>query len=45
VAYFDVLTAPSKKLWFEESRHEPFVDEPAKLNAAMGELVRPVSVR
>lgn len=43
VAYFDVLTAPSKKLvWFEESGHEPFVDEPAKFNAAMVELVRPV---
>jgi esterase/lipase len=24
-AYFDVLTAPSKRLvWFEESRHEPW---------------------
>jgi pimeloyl-ACP methyl ester carboxylesterase len=44
-AYFNVLTAPSKKLiWFEESGHEPFVDEPAKFNAAMVELVRPVSV-
>lgn len=43
VAYFDVLTAPSKKLvWFEESGHEPFVDEPAKFNAAMAELVRPL---
>jgi pimeloyl-ACP methyl ester carboxylesterase len=46
VAYFDVLTAPSKRLvWFEESGHEPFVDEPAKFNAAMAELVRPVTVR
>ena len=45
VAYFDALTAPSKKLvWFEESGHEPFVDEPAKFNAAMVELVRPVLV-
>jgi pimeloyl-ACP methyl ester carboxylesterase len=45
VAYFDALTAPSKKLvWFEESGHEPFVDEPAKFNAAMVELVRPVVV-
>jgi len=43
VAYFDVLTAPSKKLvWFEESGHEPFVDEPAKFNAAMADLVRPL---
>ena len=38
VAYFDALTAPSKKLvWFEHSGHEPFIDEPAKFNAAMAE--------
>jgi pimeloyl-ACP methyl ester carboxylesterase len=44
VAYFDTLTASSKKLvWFEESGHEPFVDEPDKFNAMMVELVRPVS--
>jgi len=43
VAYLDALTAPSKRLvWFEESGHEPFVDEPTKFNAAMAELVRPV---
>lgn len=43
VAYFERLTAPSKKLvWFEHSGHEPFVDEPDKFNAAMAELVRPV---
>jgi pimeloyl-ACP methyl ester carboxylesterase len=43
VPYFDRLTAPSKELvWFEESGHEPFVDEPAKFNAVMAELVRPV---
>jgi len=42
VAYFDALSAPSKKIvWFEKSGHEPFVDEPAKFNAAMAELVRP----
>ncbi len=42
VAYFDALIAPSKKLlWFEESGHEPFVDEPSKFNAAMTQLVRP----
>jgi pimeloyl-ACP methyl ester carboxylesterase len=42
VAYFDALTAPSKTLvWFEESGHEPFVDEPAKFNRAMAELVPP----
>jgi pimeloyl-ACP methyl ester carboxylesterase len=43
VAFIDALTAPSKKLvWFEEPGHEPFMDEPAKFNAAMAELVRPV---
>jgi pimeloyl-ACP methyl ester carboxylesterase len=42
VAYIDALSAPSKRLvWFEESGHEPFVDEPAKFNALMAELVRP----
>lgn len=42
-AYFQVLRAPSKKLvWFEESKHEPFVDEADKFNAAMLELVRPI---
>ena len=43
VAYLDALTAPSKKLvWFEDSSHELFIDEPDKFNAAMTELVRPV---
>ena len=43
VAYFDMLTAPSKKLvWFEESAHEPPFEKPAKFNAAMTELVRPI---
>lgn len=41
VAYFNTLTAPLKKLvWFEESAHEAPVEEPAKFNAAMAELVR-----
>jgi pimeloyl-ACP methyl ester carboxylesterase len=45
VAYFDMLTAPSKKVvWFEDSAHEPPFEEPAKFNAAMAELVRPVIV-
>ena len=45
VAYFERLAAPSKTLvWFEESGHELFVDEPAKFNASMVELVRPVAV-
>jgi pimeloyl-ACP methyl ester carboxylesterase len=40
VAYFDTLTAPLKKLiWFEESGHEPFADEPAKFNTMMVESV------
>lgn len=45
LAYFDALTAPSKKLvWFEESGHEPFIDEPVRFNTAMTELVRPAIV-
>ena len=41
--YFDVLLAPSKSfVWFDESGHEPFVDEPAKFNASMVDLVRPI---
>ena len=40
--YFTALAAPSKELvWFEQSGHEPFVDEAAKFNAAMADLVRP----
>jgi len=43
VAYFDSLTARSKKLvWFEQSAHEMFADEPDTFNRAMLELVRPV---
>jgi pimeloyl-ACP methyl ester carboxylesterase len=45
VAYFDMLATPTKRLvWFEESGHEPFVDEPARFNAAMAEFVRPIIV-
>ncbi len=44
VAYFDSLTAPSKRLVWFEAGHEPFVDEPARFNAAMVEFVRPVMV-
>jgi pimeloyl-ACP methyl ester carboxylesterase/membrane protease YdiL (CAAX protease family) len=44
VAYFDALTAPSKKLvWFDHSGHEAFVDEPEKFNATMVELVWPLA--
>ena len=43
VTYFEALRAPSKELvWFEDSGHEPFVDEPERFNAAMADLVRPV---
>ena len=43
LAYIDALATPSKEVvWFEKSGHEPFMDEPAKFNAAMAELVRPV---
>jgi hypothetical protein len=37
--------APSKTLvWFEKSGHEPFVDEPAKFNAAMVDMMRSMAV-
>ena len=43
MAYFEALAARSKKLvWFEQSGHEPFADEPAKFNTAMVEMVLPV---
>ncbi|MEZ4502766.1 MAG: alpha/beta hydrolase [Dehalococcoidia bacterium] len=43
-AYLDALDAPSKELvWFEQSGHEPFADEPEKFNASMLELVWPVA--
>ena len=46
MAYFDALSAPSKEvLWFDESGHEPFVDEPAEFNQAVAEMVRPLVVR
>jgi pimeloyl-ACP methyl ester carboxylesterase len=46
VAYFEALTAPTKKLvWFEESGHEPFMDEAAKFNQAMVEMVRPLTTQ
>jgi pimeloyl-ACP methyl ester carboxylesterase len=43
LAYFDVLRAPAKTLlWFEQSGHEPFMDEPTRFNDAMVDLVRPL---
>jgi pimeloyl-ACP methyl ester carboxylesterase len=45
VSYYETLEAPAKNLvWFEQSGHEPFADEPEKFNAAMAELVRPAAV-
>jgi pimeloyl-ACP methyl ester carboxylesterase len=42
VAYFEALAAPSKTLvWFEESGHEMFLDEPAKFNESMIRRVLP----
>jgi pimeloyl-ACP methyl ester carboxylesterase len=42
-AYFEALSAPSKQfVWFEESAHEPAVEEADKFNAAMTEWVLPV---
>jgi len=39
----DALIAPTKQVvWFEESGHEPFVDEPSKFVAVMNDLVRPL---
>ena len=44
VSYFNKLMAPSKRLvWFEDSGHEPFADEPEKFNAEMAKLVRPAT--
>ncbi len=44
-AYYDVLEAPSKTLvWFEESAHEPPMEEPAKFASLMVGLVRPTAV-
>lgn len=39
LAYYEALRAPSKELvWFDESGHEPFVDEPSKFVDAMRRL-------
>lgn len=46
LAYFDVLRAPAKELlWFEESGHEPFMDEPAKFNHLIVDIVRPLATQ
>lgn len=45
VAYFDMLSAPSKKLvWFEDSAHELAFEEPSKFNETMKGLVRPLAL-
>jgi pimeloyl-ACP methyl ester carboxylesterase len=39
-AYLQTLRAPSKKLvWFEESAHFPFLEEPAKFAAEMNQVL------
>jgi len=44
LAFFDALAAPSKKLvWFDQSGHEAFVDEPEKFNSMMVDVVRPLA--
>jgi pimeloyl-ACP methyl ester carboxylesterase len=44
-AYVAALQAPRKTLvWFEESGHEPFMDEAEKFNGSMVELVRPAAL-
>ncbi|BFU93322.1 MAG: alpha/beta hydrolase [Nitrospira sp.] len=41
-AYFEILSAPLKRIvWFEESAHEPTVEEADKFNTAMVGLVLP----
>ena len=45
IAWLDALDAPAKQLlWFEESGHQPFADEPEKFNRAMIERVLPVAL-
>lgn len=44
IAYIDALIAPTKQvIWFEESSHQIFVDEPHKFNATLLDLVLPVA--
>jgi pimeloyl-ACP methyl ester carboxylesterase len=46
VAYFNALTAPSKTLvWFEQSGHEAFMDEPDKFNRTMVGMARFIGTR
>jgi pimeloyl-ACP methyl ester carboxylesterase len=44
IEYIDALIAPSKQvIWFDESSHEIFADEPEKFNTTMVEVVLPVA--
>jgi pimeloyl-ACP methyl ester carboxylesterase len=44
LVYFDALIAPSKQLvWFEQSGHEMFADQPELFDRSLVELVRPVA--
>ena len=43
-AWLERLVAPQKNLlWFEDSAHEPSIEEASKFNAVMTELVRPLA--
>jgi len=43
MAYIEALDAPSKQvIWFDDSAHEMFADEPARFNDTMITLVRPL---
>jgi pimeloyl-ACP methyl ester carboxylesterase len=44
MAYVQALAAPSKTIvWFDQSGHQMFADEPGRFNASMLRLVRPVA--
>ncbi len=44
--WFETVTAPAKKLvWFEQSAHEVFAEEPAKVLVALVADVRPIAAR
>jgi pimeloyl-ACP methyl ester carboxylesterase len=46
VGYINTLISPLKEVvWFENSKHKPFMDEPEKFNTLMTSLVRPASLQ
>jgi pimeloyl-ACP methyl ester carboxylesterase len=45
LGYIETLIAPFKQIvWFEQAGHELFVDQPAKFNAAMIDVVLPLAL-